>query len=305
MSLGLCCHYLTVNNKNEYHNLLRQRKLQCNKFKQHEYDKQYISTLYVENLQTLLTYLPIVFEKYKCFRFPSGIFPLYDLVDRDMWDNDKTRLLLQKIGHLVLSNNVRATFHPGQFCVLSSNSVTVRQTSINEIEHHSWLFDTMGLPQSTYYAINIHGGKRNNIEFLIDSINKLSPSAMSRLTLENDECSWSVCQLLEVFKKTGVPIVFDSHHHTFLSDDIDIALASNAAKETWGNIKPLQHISNSSPLISEHSSFSDKRHHSDYIHNVPNYQLCDIINDVIDCDVEAKLKNIAIEKLREDFNIHT
>lgn len=43
----------------------------------------------------------------------------------------------------------------------------------------------------------------------------------------------------------------------------------------------------------------DRCKHSDYIHRVPDVQLQGLFEDAIDLEVEAKMKNLAVERLRK------
>jgi len=290
------------------------RQLQLGRFRCGDYSEDFIRNAWYENLATLVEHLPAVFKRYKVYRFPSGILPMWDQVPERLWRDDATvQSQFAVIGRLVVVNGVRATFHPGQFCSLSSDNWSVREASVRELNHHAWQFDQMMLPVSPYHAINVHGGKRGFSDVLIASINDttstspygpLSSSARERLTFENDECSYSTVDLLRIYRHTGVPVVFDSHHHTFNTGGISMVLASNAAKETWRDVKPLQHLSNSDPELASDARFQARRAHSEFIHHIPECQLHDVQNDTIDLDVEAKCKNLAIDKMRKDFQIH-
>ena len=310
--LGLCCHYLILDKKDRHVNLLKQRKLQLGRWKLGKYSENDIKQSWIDNLDVLIQNLPLVFKEYQSFRFPSGILPLFDQVPTSWFEeNDDIISRFNSIGQLIKDNHVRATFHPGQFCSLSSGNPFTIEAAIREINHHSWQFDVMGLSITSYNAINIHGGRKGYADVLIKAINgelplniQLTTSAKNRLTLENDETCYSVADLLKVFKETGVPVVFDSHHHTFNPDGLTMFDASNAAKATWGEIKPLQHISNSRPEIPPTASIQKRRAHSDLIYHVPQPQLDDIVNNRIDLDVEAKLKNLAIKKMVNDFKLN-
>ena len=199
-------------------------------------------------------------------------------------------------------NNIRITTHPDQFVLLSSNKEEVNNKSILMLEHYGWIFDCMELPKNNYYCINIHGGTKGNSNILISNINKLSNSVKSRLTLENDERSYSVKELYEVYLQTGIPIVFDSHHHTFNAENLSIEEALNLSIETWNKIKPLTHLSNSNPDF-VNGSFLDRRKHSDYVYSICEYQKILNNENKIDIDFEFKMKNFAIKKAIKDFDI--
>jgi UV DNA damage endonuclease len=123
------------------------------------------------------------------------------------------------------------------------------------------------------------------------------------LTLENCETCYSLVDLLPVSLETSVPIVWDSHHHVFNDGGLTPEEACAAALETWPKgIRPLQHISNTEPG-SEGGSFTERRKHSDMIHYVPECQRLLLMNDDLDVEVEAKLKNFAVLDMSRRFSI--
>ncbi len=298
MALGLCCQWLATNKKGKAENILISRALQKGRYERGLYTDEHIRDIYRSNLENLRDVLrdKVIPGRFRVFRMSSAMFPLFDLVhDRSLYDNDVTTALFSEIGRLVIDNGIRLTTHPGQFVVLSSQREHVRINAARELEFHGWVFDKMGLPRTPHHAINIHGGKRGETSQLIQSINTLSDAARCRLTLENDEMCWSVNELLTVSSATGVPIVFDSHHFQFRDDDMKPALAMEIASSTWPeDIRPITHLSNTKE---EHIG-TDKmrllRQHSDYIYQVPQYQLEANNDGEIDIDVEAKAKNFAI-----------
>jgi UV DNA damage endonuclease len=187
--------------------------------------------------------------------------------------------------------------------VLSSDSDAVVAKSFEELAIHGWLFDVMGLDHSPKWAINIHGGKADRTSRLIEQIKNLPDNVRKRLTLENDENCYSVLDLISVHQETAVPIVFDSHHQVFNDGDLTMQEAYDAACQTWPNgVRPLQHISNTEPSLSN-GSVSERRKHSDMIHYVPSPQLQGLRDDTIDVETEAKMKNIAVFKMAKDFSL--
>ena len=209
---------------------------------------------------------------------------------------------LATLGKLFLDNNIRITTHPGQFVIINSDTDRIIQNSVRELSYHAWVFDKMGLPETPYHAINIHGGKRGKLEKLIEVTNSPPDNVRKRLTFENDERCYNVKQLLQVHEKTGVPVVFDSHHYAFNNNDLDFSDAFAQSIQTWVKTKPLQHISNTEVGM-ENGSFSQKRSHSNYIQKVPQLQLDAARADLIDIDVEAKMKNFALLKMRQEHGI--
>jgi UV DNA damage endonuclease len=281
-----------------------EKTLQLGRYRDGKYSEEFIRGIYLNNISNLAKMLPVIRENgVKLFRISSAMLPLADQVDRSLWDNDELRAGLRKAGDFVKANGMRVSTHPGQFCVLSSDSDTVAENANKELEIHGWLFDAMGLDESPFYAINIHGGKSDRTSLLIDRIKSLPNNVRKRLTLENDESAYSVLDLVEVHKHTGVPIVFDSHHHTFNEGDLTMEEAFQVSCATWQNgIKPLQHISNTEPELMN-GSFPDRRKHSAMIHYVPEPQLSSLKKDEIDVDVEAKLKNLSVFMMAKQFNI--
>ena len=302
--LGLCCQYLEPKiartGSTKYINIANEKSLQYNRFLKQEYSNKNIEDTWINNVINLSNLIQkISSEGFKLFRISSSLFPLYDSVP-DLLKNSSIKNELNKLGKYIISQNMRVTTHPDQFVVLSSNNPQVIDNSIRMLEHHSWIFDQMDL-YGNYYSINIHGGVKNNQSILIDSINKLSSSLKNRLTLENDERSYSVKQLYSIYESMGVSIVFDSHHHTFNDANLSIEDGLNLAKSTW-KVKPLTHLSNTDPELA-FGSFLEKRKHSDYVYYIPDCQKQDNDNDIIDIEMEFKMKNLAIKKAVIDFGI--
>ena len=307
--LGLCCHFLQEETKPRsgekyFVNAMEERTLQLGRYKAGKYSPDFIKATYVNNVRNLANMLPVVRATgVKHFRISSAMFPLVDQVDRELWDNDEVKVHLQRAGEFIRNEGMRVSTHPGQFTVLSSDSDRVVENAIKELAHHGWFFDEMGLDHSPFYAINIHGGKRDRTSRLIEQIKSLPDNVRKRLTLENDETCYSVIDLLEVHKHTGTPICFDSHHHIFNDAELTMDEAFEVSCATWQKgINPLQHIANTEPGM-ENGSFPERRKHSNTIHYVPDCQLKALRENIIDVEVEAKMKNISIVKMSQDFSI--
>jgi UV DNA damage endonuclease len=305
--LGLCCQYIEPktkrNGQTEYINIVDEKGLQYGQFLKGKYTSSQIYSIWEHNANELLSIIKRCNkEGIHSFRMSSNLFPLYDSLTEDLHNQTVVKSILKEAGDYVTHNNMRVTCHPDQFVVISSNKVDVIEKSFRMLEHHAWIFDQMQLPVSPYYAINIHGGTKGNSTVLIDSIKKLTPSVKGRLTLENDERSFNVRDLYQIYEATGIPIVFDTHHHTFNTADLSIEEGLKLAMTTWGSIRPLTHLSNTDPTL-VNGSFTERRKHSDYVHYVPECQLQANNNDLIDIDLEFKMKNIALFKAVSEFNL--
>ena len=307
MSLGLCCQWIEARTKRTgetiYENILDEKSLQLGAYKNGKYDGTRILDTYRGNVKEVLRIIPKLNEhNIKSFRLSSSLFPLYEFCGDIARNDAEIKSDLATAGQLFKEAGIRVTTHPGQFTVISSDKDSVVENSIKELQYHAWIFDSMGFEQSSFYAINIHGGKADRMDRIVEVIKTLPPNVKNRLTLENDEKCYNVRQLLDISSRTNVPVVFDSHHYNFNSDDLLFDEAFSGAIDSWGDIKPLQHISNTE-IGMENAAFNQKRAHSQLIHYIPPLQLEAIRGNVVDVDVEAKLKNIALLKIREDFGI--
>lgn len=307
MSLGLCCQYLEPQTKRNgsivYSNTVGEKTLQLGRFRNQDYTNDKVKETYMHNITSHYALVPkLVRDGIQSFRLSSGLLPLWDLTKHIFEQDHDIVNALQHLGGLFISANIRVTTHPGQFTVISSDNPNVVKNSIAELAMHGWVFDTMGLPRSAVSAINIHGGKSDRASNIISVYRNLPDSVRSRLTLENDERCYGVDNLLAIHEHTGIPVVFDSHHFSFNDDKLSFEEAYALTKQTWGDIKPLQHVSNTEPGM-ESATFNLRRAHSQFLHYIPEQQLQDMISNVIDVDVEAKQKNLAISKMKIDFNI--
>jgi UV DNA damage endonuclease len=309
MSLGVCCQWLEERTKRDgtkvLENSIDEQGLQLGCFNARKYSKDRIISTYRNNVGEIIKVIPkLVSNNIKVFRLSSSLLPLFEFNIETAKTDSELINLLKISGNLFRQNGIRVTTHPGQYVVLSSESDRVVNNSITDLAYHTWVFDCMGLSATQYNAINIHGGKKDKLSQLIATINKLPANIKDRLTLENDEMSYNINQLLLLSKETNVPIVWDSHHHSFNSDNVSYEKAYELSTETWHklNIKPLQHVSNTSPGL-ENANFIQKRKHSDYILKMPKCQFNGILKDQIDIEVEAKMKNIAVLRMRSEFRI--
>jgi len=125
----------------------------------------------------------------------------------------------------------------------------------------------------------------------IKNFQRCSNSVKMRLTIENDDKAtmYSVKDLMYIYEETGIPIVFDYHHHQFCTGDLTEEQALKLAATTWPkDIGQEVHYSESKALHENNSKLKPQAH-SDYINSLPNTYGLDV-----DIMVEAKAKELAI-----------
>lgn len=229
------------------------------------------------------------------YRVTSHLFPFYETTAGIEALNSVSNKL-PILGQLISELNVRVVMHPDQWVVLSSDKAQVIERSIEELIFHAKVFDLMGLKSNRFNLLNIHGGKKGNALVLINTIKNLPFNVRNRLTLENDEKSYSTKDLLFVSDKTNVPILFDFHHSLINNrlssyDHKKISEEYHLSKQTWNSEESYctTHISNGS------GGFLDCKH-SDFIDRYPELLLNgDVVPYV---EVEARGKELAIFALR-------
>ena len=191
---------------------------------------------------------------------------------------------LERCGAVAQELGIRMTFHPDQFVVLNSPDEGVVERSVADLEMHAYMAERVGADVINIHGGGVYGDKEAALERLRRNLDRLSPAALERLTVENDDRSYTPEDLLPFCEEMGVPLCYDVHHHRCLSDGLSVEEATAAAVATWDR-EPLFHISSS----------KDKGHptqHSDRI-DIADWPKCWNNLDVT-VEVEAKEKELAI-----------
>ncbi|MCC3574627.1 MAG: UV DNA damage repair endonuclease UvsE [Microcoleus sp. PH2017_40_RAT_O_B] len=287
--LGLVC--ITTSDAVRFRTVTRKRLLQLTEIEQ----EKVLRELYADNLKRLDKALDFCYANgIKLYRMTSALFPFAD-IDLGETVLDSMNEELRRVGDRAIDLNIRLVFHPDQFVVLSSDKPDVVKNSIKILATHALIMDKLQQPRSPWALMNIHGGKGDRTSQLKSVIRDLPESIRSRLTFENDEYAYSSSEILEVCLDTGVAMVFDAHHHVIHEhlesyNDPNVAEMLAAARTSWPVPEwQLVHISNGKEF------FADPRH-SDLIVDMPNCYY-----DAPWIEVEAKFKELAIDKLRAEW----
>lgn len=283
--LGLVC--ITQSKDVRYRTVTRKRLFELPEDGQ----RALLGEIYRDNLRTFDGALAwCEREGIALYRILSSIFPFFD-EDIGRAVMGPLEGAMAAIGQRATDSNIRLVMHPDQFVVLSSDSPGVVANSIKILQMHADIMDLLRQPRSPWALLEIHGGKSDRSDALVERIATLPEAIRTRIGLENDEYSYSAAEIHDVCVRSGVPMVFDAHHHIVhekLSsyDDPSVAHMLAQARATWTDpAHQLVHISNG------RTSFND-REHADMIDVMPScYAHAPFI------EVEAKAKEEAIRKL--------
>lgn len=248
------------------------------------------------------------------YRMSSEMFPFASHPDFcSIYDLEQFRSRLEEIGEIAKHYNQTLTFHPGQYNQLTSHRESVVEKSVIDIDLHAKILDMMNCGRDS--VIVIHGGSKNGgkevaLSRFKDNFYKLSESSRRRLVLENCEMAYSIEDLLEISKLLLIPVVIDYHHHNInpgtIKTEEELINITNRVLDIWKSreITPLFHLSESKRGVKISDSITARRAHSDYITNLPFALIKTLETTKINLDIEAKMKERAVLKLKQKYNIY-
>jgi UV DNA damage endonuclease len=254
-------------------------------------------------------------EQLRMVRISSDILPVYtESTWSYFWQRSDVRDYLEKhfitVGDCARSRGVRVSFHPGQFCVLASDSPDIVNRSIEEFEYHADMARYMGYGKTFQdIKINVHISGRQGPNGVRAAYKRLSPEARNTLTIENEEITHNLDTCLELADL--LPIVMDIHHHWVNSgeyiDPSDVRVKK--VVDSWRGRRPTMHYSVSredvlvnhpghqlpalGPLMESGYKKQKLRAHSDFYWNTAVNEWALSFWDQFDIMCESKGKNLA------------
>lgn len=258
-----------------------------------------VSELCAANARNLLLALATVRRLgIGAFRIMSPLFPRMTHPEAgyrldELPDGAEIEGLLADVRSYARQHDIRLSFHPDQFVVLSSPHGAVLESSIRELAYQGMLAEAVGAEVINIHGGGVYGDKGQALERLAAVFPDLPQSVRSRLTLENDDVSYTVRDLLPVCQRLSVPLVYDVHHHRCNPDGLSIQEATALAGETWQALGREEYCHLSSPRAGWGGG--NPKPHADYIDPA----------DLPECwrgremtvDVEAKAKELAVVRL--------
>jgi UV DNA damage repair endonuclease len=332
--VGFCCKYLHPDQtqpKKVLMEIQQQRTEKCTtvawlKRQTREVAEQRLYDIMTHNMQSaanLVEYVGRLEPGLRMVRLGSNQLPMYTQPDFSyFWQQPDIKLELERgfaqVGKLARQWDVRVSFHPGQFCVLASDSEDIVNRSIEEFEYHVDMVRWMGFGRKFQdFKCNVHISGRQGPEGIKRVLPRLSPEARNCITIENDEMSHGLDASLELSK--DVALVLDIHHHWVRTGEYIEATDDRVLRviDSWRGIRPALHYSVSredilvdhdpnvrpdmETLLAQGYKKQKLRAHSDFYWNHAVNQWAATFAKDFDIQCESKMKNLASHTFHNNY----
>jgi UV DNA damage repair endonuclease len=278
----------------------------------------------IESVRKLVERVGGLEDGLRMVRISSDLLPVYtESTWSYFWRDAGVRRYAEQafgqVGELARKNNVRLSFHPGQFTVLASDNPDIVNRSIEEFEYHVDMARWMGYGKTFQdFKINVHIAGRQGPIGIINALSRMTPEARNTLTIENDEMTWGIEDSLELVDHCA--LVLDIHHHWIKSGEYIEASDDRIKRiiDSWRGVRPVIHysVSREDCLVShsEHQrpdlrtlldagyKKAKLRAHSNFYWNTAVNDWALTHSEWADMMCESKAKNLASRALYEYAN---
>jgi UV DNA damage endonuclease len=269
----------------------------------------------ITSVQKLVDKVGTLDSHLRMVRLSSDILPVFTHSSYSyFWKQADVIAYLEKnlilVGDSARKNNVRLSFHPGQFTVLASINPGIIEKSIEEFEYHASMAAWMGYAKKFQdFKINIHISGKLGPDGIRAAYTRLSPEARNCITIENEENSWGLADCLTIGDL--VPIVLDVHHN-WIREGKYISPDDTQVKQvidSWRGVRPTMHYSvsredylvdHTSKIAPCHPELLSSKHnkqklraHSDFYWNDAVSTWAASFWENFDIMCESKAKNLA------------
>jgi len=270
----------------------------------------------LEYLTAVLQYLGR--HEIRMYRMTSDLAPYATHPDLPQFHGqvDECAEELAEVGALARELDVRLSSHPGQYIVLNSFSERVVAGAVRDLEVQAALLDAMGCGPEAVVVLHVGSSQGDGLGRFEAGFERLSERAQARLVIENDDRTFSLNDVLELHRRTGLRVVWDIlHHHCNDPDGIPDREALQLALATWpAGVTPKIHYSTPKTAMEERRKkvgrktvtewvLPQLRAHADMIDPIAFAQFLRVPAAGLDFDVmlEAKGKDLALIRLREQI----
>jgi UV DNA damage endonuclease len=227
---------------------------------------------------------------------------------------------LAEIGTRARAQGLRLSFHPSQFVILNSPDPSLVKKSIADLQAQAEILDSMELGPEAVLVIHVggvYGDKATGRDRWVATYEQLPEPVRRRLVLENDDTRFSVADTLDIHARTGVPLVFDYQHHWCNNPEhLEMRSALELCIRSWpAGVRPKIHYSSPrTEMRTIKRKVAGTRRiedvqvppiwagHADYLNPFEFITFMRTAGDhVFDVMLEAKVKDLALRRIRQDL----
>lgn len=267
-----------------------------------EYPQLKLKTLLRDNLKNLIRILNYnIANNISVYRITSKLVPFATHSIASGWDyiND-FKYDFEKIGKIIQDNNLRISAHPDHYTVLNTNSNEVLLNSLNDLEYHDKVFNTMKLDNNYKLVTHVGGkydSKEKSLQRFIESFERLPFTVARRIILENDDKIYGISDVLNICQRINIPMVLDVHHHNCNNNNEILERYLDLIFDTWNKEENVPKIHFSSPKNQKNfRSHADNIDINEFIIFLKTAKIFDRDFDVM---IEAKNKDLALSNLMD------
>jgi UV DNA damage endonuclease len=270
----------------------------------------------LEHLVAVLEYLGR--HEIRMYRVTSDLVPYATHPDLPQFHGQVEECAdeLARVGALARELDIRLSTHPGQYIVLNSENETVVAGAVRDLEVQAALLDALGCGPEAVVVLHVGSGQGDALGRFEAGLERLSDAARARLVIENDDRTFSLRDVFELHRRTGLRVVWDIlHHHCHDPDGIPDREALELALATWpDDVVPKIHYSTPKTALEERKRkvgrktvtewvLPQLRAHADMIDPIAFGQFLRDTAAGLHFDVmlEAKGKDLALLRLREQL----
>jgi len=146
------------------------------------------------------------------------------------------RETLARLGEFIRTHGLRISMHPDPFTLINSLDEAIFERSRQELLYHAQVLDALQLDRTARIQIHVggvYGDRPGSIRRFVERFGRLDRAVRDRLVVENDERSYPLRDCLTIHGETGVPVLFDTFHHSLLNHGEDLPACFERTVPTW------------------------------------------------------------------------
>ncbi len=170
------------------------------------------------------------------FRISSDLIPFASHPVCDVNWQKEFKEDFADIGGFIRQCGMRISMHPDQFVLINSPRADVHRRSVAELRYHADVLDGLGLDDTAKIQIHVgglYGDRQKAMERFVKRYRKLPEAIKNRLVIENDDRLFPLKDCMAISRQTGIPVLFDTFHHSLLNHRETIEAGLLKASTTW------------------------------------------------------------------------